>query len=628
MWCASCELPVCFNCSEHRKHEVLDIKSAYKRNRQLYKSRILHFRSEILPMNRASLASMKADFKTEMETLQLDIARIVPKITNKVQRLKHQIDVIFPEQLSQTSFNLVFCLQSMKKKLQRRISIFEKYENRCVLLSKKPLQFLPFFKKTKIKKEKSDIFKLSILLLNEKINKDKVTKLLGAFHITGEGKREVGNEWVLKPMSSPVLKKSVAVTGLLACRHISYMSSDQFWVSDTNNLIKTNSAGDTLTQQINVINSDYGVHTATNSGELIFIDDKFNINKISFDSKTTNLIGKTGLDSPLCVYFSPFNGDLLVGMGRYNSEKRRYSHSKVIRYNSSLKLVQTIKNKTSDKTLYSCPIYITENHNRDILVSDTRHYNCGAVVVTDGRGNHRFSYKRHPSGLPLDPRGICTDTLSHILVCDVNTHTIHVLDKDGQFLFMLLRKQQEMFRSYSLAFDVTVFCICFYDYGSTKSAPCIDTSPEDCSDQFALQNICSDPSTAIFCKKSCGLCFRLDTCLACDGVHNPLQPCPVIPCHPNEVCYTGIRVVGSTVRYVYGCLEESICYAFAANDHIKVSDRTDRYVHGDQGTAICDACCKGDKCNAADCFLLRKNMTISDFIGGKASPTIPRYSFG
>ncbi|XP_062574082.1 uncharacterized protein LOC134235924 [Saccostrea cucullata] len=94
------------------------------------------------------------------------------------------------------------------------------------------------------------------------------------------------------------------------------------------------------------------------------------------------------------------------------------------------------------------------------------------------------------------------------------------------------------------------------------------------------------------------------------------------------VCYTGIRVVGSSIRYVHGCLEESICYAFAANDLIRVSDRTGRYVHGDQGTPICDACCKGDQCNAADCYLLRKNMTISNFIDGKASSIISRYPFG
>ncbi|XP_062574104.1 uncharacterized protein LOC134235944 [Saccostrea cucullata] len=453
MWCSSCDLPVCYSCLEHRKHEVLDIKSAYTKYRELYKSKIAHIRSEILPNNRATLTAMKADFKTEIETLQLDITRIVPKIINKVQRLKHQIENVFLGQVSQTSSNVGLYLQSMKKTLQRQISLLEKYENRCYKLSKKPVQFLPFFQKTKIKREKSN-FSSVVLFLNEKIDKDEVTRFFGVFHITGEGKREVGKEWMLKPIPSPVIKKSVAVTGLAAGRHISCTSSDEIWVSDTNNLAKINSTGDILHQETNVINSDYGVHTATNAGELIFIDNKFNINKMSYDTKITKLMGSKGVDTALCVYFSTFIEDLLVGMGRYNSIKRRYSNCKVIRYNSALKRIQTVKNETSDKALYMCPIYIKENQNRDIVVSDTRGYRGGAVVVTDGLGNHRFTYKRHPSGRILDRRGICTDALSHILVCDVNTQRIHVLDKDGQFLSVLPSKKFGIANPYSLTYDI------------------------------------------------------------------------------------------------------------------------------------------------------------------------------
>lgn len=33
-------------------------------------------------------------------------------------------------------------------------------------------------------------------------------------------------------------------------------------------------------------------------------------------------------------------------------------------------------------------------------------------------------------------------------------------------------------------------------------------------------------------------------------------------------------------------------------------------IHGDQGIHICDACCKGYRCNAADCFNLRKSESV------------------
>lgn len=38
-----------------------------------------------------------------------------------------------------------------------------------------------------------------------------------------------------------------------------------------------------------------------------------------------------------------------------------------------------------------------------------------------------------------------------------------------------------------------------------------------------------------------------------------------------------------------------------------------RVIHGDQGMHICDACCKGDRCNAADCFYLKKSKSQNLF---------------
>lgn len=64
----------------------------------------------------------------------------------------------------------------------------------------------------------------------------------------------------------------------------------------------------------------------------------------------------------------------------------------------------------------------------------------GAIVVTDRGGKYRFSYSGHPLGSHLQPRGICVDPLSHILLCDHLTSTVQMLDQDGPFLSYLLTK--------------------------------------------------------------------------------------------------------------------------------------------------------------------------------------------
>ena len=82
----------------------------------------------------------------------------------------------------------------------------------------------------------------------------------------------------------------------------------------------------------------------------------------------------------------------------------------------------------------------------------------GAVVVTSGERVHRFSYWGPPSSrsrLGLEPAGVCTDVMSHILVSDEITRTVHMLDRDGKFLLHIRIGQTP----YSLSYDVNTHVV-------------------------------------------------------------------------------------------------------------------------------------------------------------------------
>ena len=100
-------------------------------------------------------------------------------------------------------------------------------------------------------------------------------------------------------------------------------------------------------------------------------------------------------------------------------------------------------------------------NNGDVVVSDS---DRRAVVVTSRKGVHRFSYTGPPSGSRLfNPVGICTDVLSHILVCDERTDTVHMLIKDGEFLKYLLTDQSpgiDYFVPFGLSYDFYTHCLC------------------------------------------------------------------------------------------------------------------------------------------------------------------------
>ena len=145
--------------------------------------------------------------------------------------------------------------------------------------------------------------------------------------------------------------------------------------------------------------------------------------------KITEFI-KTGDWAPFSLHSSRINGDILVGM-------EKDGRAKVTRYNKAAKEIQYIQRDNNGQELYSLPYYITENINEDICTSD---FKKRKVVVVNKSGQHMFSYTGQ--GSRFRPWGICTDVLGHILVCDIASKTVHLLDQDGGFLFFILSEQQ------------------------------------------------------------------------------------------------------------------------------------------------------------------------------------------
>jgi hypothetical protein len=212
--------------------------------------------------------------------------------------------------------------------------------------------------------------------------------------------------------------------------------SDQIWVGDGNSLVLTDTTGICIHRVVDITQGYRGLHTTNSCGELIYINKYDDINKLSIhDENVITLLERKSSWRPECVFCSPTTGDLLVGL--YDMATWT---GQVNRYKMDGQHILTIQHKNAGHPMYTDPYHITENKNGDIIVSDKIELFRGAVVVTDSEGRHRFSYTGPPKGSALAPRGICTDALLHILVCDINTDTIQMLDRDGHFLSLLLTK--------------------------------------------------------------------------------------------------------------------------------------------------------------------------------------------
>ncbi|XP_062581826.1 uncharacterized protein LOC134243588 [Saccostrea cucullata] len=426
-YCRSCELPVCIQCIEHKKHKLLDIRTAYILNRQKYKENFYNIRSETLYNSSVTLARIKFEIKI----CHFEIAYLHLKMSRKAQRL---IDTMM--------CHVKTIHKQQKKKLRSYLHYLYNDEVVSKKLRKRPVRYLLFLKKACASKAKNTVI-MTPNHLTSPASGD-IFKFLSEIQ-TEERKAKV--ESLVKMMRTPVLKKTFTMD-VRDGYHISCLSSEKFWISDfwKNKAILTNTEGEKLHLQKGILGG-YGSHTVNSAGELIYIDESYNIIKLSEDNRSkSNLITKTKSWVPQCVSSSTLNGELLL-VGMYNNET--FTEGKINRYSATGKFKQTIQYNDEGKTLYSYPRHITENRNGDVIVSDNK-----SVVVTDREGSHRFSYTGYRKGYPLWPRGICTDALSNILVCNDQTNTVHMIDKKGHFISELLTQQSgAIYQPRSLCYD-------------------------------------------------------------------------------------------------------------------------------------------------------------------------------
>lgn len=325
-YCEFCEIPVCYHCRKHRNHKQLDVIQKYQTMQRQHNRTIKVIRTEgllYLPILLEEIGANSKDCQREFSLYYSNMLR-------KVQILRKRIDNVTHR------FNFKHnCLKS-KRKITSYVSSIQRFEHSYEHASIMPIQFLKQ-KSYEVETHNGPHFThhTKRFIVNESLNKKDVIKLLTDIKFKENGKRSV-----LRLMSTPE-SHSVSLKYNSSCCHISRVSSDRVWVSDNDeNLILTNRTNDLLyhleIQSFYFTNT--GLHTVNNDRELIYIDENFKINKLSKDFKTiTSIIVKKDPSwIPICLFFSLYTGDLLVGINTDTDE------ANVTRYNRNGQIKQTI----------------------------------------------------------------------------------------------------------------------------------------------------------------------------------------------------------------------------------------------------------------------------------------------
>ena len=174
--------------------------------------------------------------------------------------------------------------------------------------------------------------------------------------------------------------------------------------------------------------SDIGMYICMHTNNVLFTDrqDK-TVKKISEDTVVTMFT--TGDWNPKGITGTA-SSDLLVCL-------LKEDQSKVVRYSSTGTVLQEIQYDSQCRPLYQHALYIAENVNGDIIITD---YVKNKVIAVDRLGIFRYSYSGEESC--FSPMGVATDSWGNTFVADFQCDKIYMLDRDGQFMRHIIPKDE------------------------------------------------------------------------------------------------------------------------------------------------------------------------------------------
>lgn len=421
--CKECKIPVCKECTEHKLHEKIDILTEVNTKLFQHRETINNIKGEVLYKRHVLLAYIKDDFKTYQQTKQSFSETETSFMTKIIEKIEENVTcdtVKFEHRCS-----------VQKKKLLRHIARIQRYELIYEQSVNKSLRSLAYVKQIFSTKK----HRYPNLKSHGRVSLSEGPTIVKVIQSLTFMARQFGSELLLEIMHEPVLKKEFEVkTFRFIDSHMSIQSPDHIWLYVGDSLVLINTKGEILFQiddNIGRYYHCYGTHTVTKEKNLIYFDRNGTIQRLS---KDRNLKSQLTILSSFscrahCVYCSPLTGDLILGMCN------NYTNTCIIkRYNITEKLQSRNQPKIIGQIENCCPTLITENINGDIIVAGLL---CG-VLGMDRSGRHRFSYKESESGFQIRAKGICTDSLLHILVSDSFDSAVHMLNQYGQFLCYLL----------------------------------------------------------------------------------------------------------------------------------------------------------------------------------------------
>ncbi|XP_062604662.1 uncharacterized protein LOC134266439 [Saccostrea cucullata] len=433
--CQQCDIPICFNCAigPHSGHTIKDMRDIVQQIKEEInrETQLIAFLTSRIESNGAKIDQKISDMTEKFEEME--------KKGENLRRIwNEEVDTIFnvlQSTIRTTKEKGIEALRSHQSMLQNsgtKLTLITQ-RNKEILESNKVSDATGY--KQKVKKivfpMEFDVKIPSLKFkacpgseLNIELGEYKATLTQTSIStLTEENSILIARKSLDKVVAS--ISSGIKPLGPIIC-----IGTHEAWARGQDKFIRRidlrGSLKSRIATQCKLYPNDISV---TKQGELIYSD---------YDSRTVNIVTKGKIETlitlprgwyPGGLCFSR-SGGILISMG--NLDK---SHNKIVRYLGGAAAKEIDKDEHNQHYFKSgnYGVYVEENINGDICASDM---NAKKVLVFDKRGIIRFRYHGSPSRRikPFFPACIATDSLSQIIVTDVNNDCLHLLDENGHFL--------------------------------------------------------------------------------------------------------------------------------------------------------------------------------------------------
>ena len=436
LFCRTCDHLVCADCilSKHKKHNFEPVEKILSEKIDELKGAEARYNKDLTlcqaKVNEFQISQTKCESLCDesITTIKKREKQLIDGITKHSQKLQNEIE------LERKTVKQTFC--DLKRQADQAEKTIILHQDEIMATLKSIQGSTIFTTATKSKKMVSDF------------NFNPIPSEIKYFIPGKETVNDISNLFgSLQKMKIPQVQSDIDLevvnsytTDLSGIYTIITVDDKSTWVNDYNKEVirQINIDNDNITTTKQISCEIFDMTLTSNNDILLSVCNSSDIKLLTKSGKIKPFFSVSSPLLPWGIHVTSDN-NIIVGVtepGNPFTPTDKSTRALLI-FGMDGKQQHTYQYDSNKHRLFTLPWRITTNNNKDIVVVDRTSDYTGRVVVVGREGGLRWTYTGHSKinvTTQFNPNDVVTTTAGHIIVCDLNTHALHVLSEQGDIL--------------------------------------------------------------------------------------------------------------------------------------------------------------------------------------------------